>query len=218
MRRSRNPCAVLADTRRVCPTLPRLRALRRPAWLRRDCACTSYSVFKEPTRPQRTSAIPDAHSPRLAGPDQPLVGRIQGNLLRLLQPLPAVNPRAVDRAGAICRRQSTATYGLGENLPSCCPTWEPGNPGTWGLRTPKGNSILRAEEGLVNPRPGAYHPRKNCLTYGRSTLTRISKRVTDEAGVVKSGGGSSRPPGARRAGRPARSAGAPTSSRGPSHR
>jgi len=75
-RRSRNPCAVLADTRRLC----------------------LHVLFSfQRTDPARTGPrpLPDARSPRLAGPDQPAIGRIQGNLLRLLQPLPAVNPHLV---------------------------------------------------------------------------------------------------------------------------
>ena len=52
--------------------------------------------------PEQGPGHPDAHSPRLAGPDQPHIGRIQGNLLRLLQPFPAVNPHlAINSTAAL---------------------------------------------------------------------------------------------------------------------
>jgi len=163
---------VLADTRRVV----RRRLAACAARLRRDCACTSYSVFKEPTRSRGTSAIPDAHSPRLAGPDQPTFDRIQGNLLRLLQPFQTVNPHPAQSAEPRLRKrqsQSGRRCGLGGTFR---PAVRPGSPETRELgdyERRRRNSILRAEEGLVNPGPGAYHLRKNCLTYGRSTPTQI---------------------------------------------
>ena len=129
--------------------------------------------FQRTDPAQRASAIPDAHSPRLAGPDQPRIGRIQGNLLRLLQPLSTVNPHPPPVRTAACKSQSGRHCGLGGTFR---PAVRPGSPETRELgdyERRRRNSILRAEEGLVNPGPGAYHPRKNCLTYGRSTLTRI---------------------------------------------
>lgn len=65
---------------------------------------------------QRTDPAPKdlGHRPRRAltlawqGPDQPLIGRIQGNLLRLLQLFQAVNPTHQRRR----EHQSAATYGL----------------------------------------------------------------------------------------------------------
>ena len=143
---------MLADTRRVV----RRRLAACAARLRRDCACTSYSVFKEPTRPRRALAIPDAHSPRLAGPDQPRIGRIQGNLLRLLQPLPTVNRHPAQSAEPRLRKrqsQSGRRCGLGGTFR---PAVRPGSPETRELgdyERRRRNLILRAEEGLVNPAP-----------------------------------------------------------------
>ena len=120
--------------------------------------------------------VPDAHSPRLAGPDQPTFDRIQGNLLRLLQPFQTVNPHPAQSAEPRLRKrqsQSGRRCGLGGTFR---PAVRPGSPETRELgdyERRRRNSILRAEEGLVNPGPGAYHLRKNCLTYGRSTPTQI---------------------------------------------
>jgi len=119
-RRSRNPCAVLADTRRLSTS-----ALARVGGL---CACTSYSVFKEPTAQARIK-------PRLAGSQFATVGRFWGNLLTLLQPAIGCQTLADQRPGAThrsrrgdvagARRRLTPTQ-MSKNLPSCVLLGSPG--------------------------------------------------------------------------------------------
>ena len=141
---SRNPCAVLADTRRAS-TFVRLRALRRSARLGRINVLARPIQFSK-NRPRLPARHPSDCSPRLVGVPNRHCDRVQGNLPTLLQPLRAVNiflVAAVSRMSAKPPLESDVG-----NLPSWCPTWEPEKPGTWGQpQSPNGEPRLTNAEG-----------------------------------------------------------------------
>jgi hypothetical protein len=98
---------------------------------------------------------PDAHSPRLAGPDQPRIGRIQGNLLRLLQPFPTVNPPPLTAPGPGIDAKAAAISGLGKTFR---PAVRLGSPETRELGDYERRRETRyyaPRKGLSTPRPGA---------------------------------------------------------------
>jgi hypothetical protein len=144
-RRSRNPCAVLADTRRLC-----LHVLF--SFQRTDSAALAPESAKVD--------CPGARSPRLAGSQFATVGRFWGNLLKLLQPSQAVNtwPTTIPWAPAASTRGDVAgpwrrltPTQMSKNLPSCVQLGSPGKPGSLGTDEPKEQSNIRAEGGCVNP-------------------------------------------------------------------
>jgi len=181
-------------------------------------ACTSYPVFKEPARTPVSSASKRTLTPAWWRSQNRLLHRVQGNLPTLLSQPPAVNPLIGRRALSVLRRaspQQVLSLGRGQSWQSSRPPGvesfrlgvrlgSPEKPGTWGHPPlPNGsqafderrrrNLILRAEGGLVNPRPpllegyittlsGGAEPRRisrnDCLTYGRPMVARSIKSTT----------------------------------------
>lgn len=173
-----SPAHRQADTRRAS-TFVHLHALRRSGETPADlCACTSYSVFKEPAcAPARELR----RGLRLQAAAHPAWWGSQKQAFRPCSGEPSYTTTAISgcqHALSHCdtlspvKAKADAGSGVG-NLPSWCPTWEPGNPGAWG-RTPKANldttrrrwacqpvdhHCLRAISPLspVAPDPGARH-------------------------------------------------------------
>ena len=117
--------------------------------------------FQRTDPAQRASAIPDAHSPRLAGPDQPRNGRIQGNLLRLLQPLSTVNPHPPPARTAARKAKAAATAAWVEPsvLLSDLGARKPGSLGT---------TNAEGETRYYAPRKGLSTPVPARITYART--------------------------------------------------
>ena len=158
-RRSRNPCAVLADTRRAS-TFVHLRALRRSVTLRRINVLARPIQFSK-NRPRLAARHPSDCSPRLVGVPNRHFDRVQGNLPTLLRPLRAVN--TFFSVAAISRTSAKAAAGIGCWKPSVVVSdlgaREAGNLGTAAVSERRAainerrrrNPILRAGGGLVNP-------------------------------------------------------------------
>ena len=108
-RRSRNPCAVLADTRRAS-TFVHLRALRRSVTLRRINVLARPIQFSK-NRPRLAARHPSDCSPRLVGVPNRHFDRVQGNLPTLLRALRAVN--TFFSVAAISRTNAKAATGIG---------------------------------------------------------------------------------------------------------
>ena len=128
---------MLADTRRVV----RRRLAACAARLRPDCACTSYSVFKEPTRPRKARPSRRAFHPAwqvLTSPFRPNSGEPSKVTIAVsgCQPPPCT---VTSTAAPKTPEPKRPPLRLGWNLPSCCPTWEPGDRELGDLRTPKAN-------------------------------------------------------------------------------
>ena len=213
-RRSRNPCAVLADTRRAstfalaaaCAArleLQRINVLARPI---------QFSKNRPRFSLPRSSSVASKRPLTPAWVRGPKTGvdRVQGNLPTLLSPLRAVNIFFSSQAVSHMSAKPPPESDVG-NLPSWCPTWEPGKPGTWGqpqspngeprLTNPKAKLDTTRRRWACQPRlPAArerfrslrwHQPRRasrhDCLTYGRPTATRIPKHNRGDGGPSTTG-------------------------------
>ena len=136
---------------------------------------TSYPVFKEPSRIPADSRPGRALHPVRQAPENRSATDFGGTFQHYYNCHQAVNHH-LRRP-----REQRAAAGLGVcgDLPSWCPTWEPGDPGTWGHPPPasgpafderrRRNSIICAEGGLVNPAAaGARGPSLGLLRRRRS--------------------------------------------------
>jgi hypothetical protein len=108
--------------------------------------------------------VPDAHSPRLAGPDQPTFDRIQGNLLRLLQPFQTVNPHPAQSAeprlrNAKAKAAAVAAWVEPSVLLSDLGARKPGSLGT---------TNAEGETRYYAPRKGLSTPVPARITYART--------------------------------------------------
>ena len=144
-----------------------------PCWLILDgCACTSYSVFKEPTAQARSH-------PAWQAPNSRPLAVFGGTFLHYYSHFLAVNQRSTSlpwapaaRAEATSQGPETADADPDVEEPSVvCPAWEPGkSPGAWGLTNRKSNPIYAPREGVSThrgrrcsrvispPSPPAPHP------------------------------------------------------------
>ena len=139
-----------------CLEYPRARESKPPApcWLILDgCACTSYSVFKEPTARARVH-------PAWQAPNSRPLAVFGGTFLNYYSHLQAVNtwPTTIPWAPAARARGDVAgpwrrltPTRMSKNLPSCVLLGSPGKPGSLGTDEPKEQSNIRAEGGPVNP-------------------------------------------------------------------
>jgi len=126
--------------------------LRRSA-TSRLCACTSYSVFKEPTSQARVH-------PASQAPNSRPLAVFGGTFLHYYSHLVAVKQRSTSIPVGTCRshrgdvaepwRRLTPTQ-MSKNLPSCVLLGSPGRPGSLGTDEPKEQPNIRAEGGCVNP-------------------------------------------------------------------
>jgi len=142
-RRSAKPLRREADTRRACLPPP-FRAFGRRLCLH---VLSSFQRTGPPSLlSERRRGIQATAHPAWLGVLNRYFNRVQGNLPTLLQPVQAVNifhTVTCFSALAQSRRQGRCC----EDLPSWCPTWEPGKPGTWGHpQFPNRNRVLTNAE------------------------------------------------------------------------